>query len=1153
MTKTLLLGLGGTGSRVVNNVAKELRRKKIGINDGEVCCAVLDTNEKDNKLILKTGTSIPVIPTSKDQTIGDYFEEYDHLNLTQWAPDTPSFRKQRMINGASEMRVKSRIAFLDTVNSGRIHDLEKEIVKILDLRDSSDIRVLLISSLSGGTGSGMFIQVALWLRKFFDSRNSEVSIRGIFLLPDIFVNNVENIGGNPKKKIAHYANAYAAIRELNTLNKIIVQGYRPDKRIVIDDLFDSDNPDARPVFDNAFFLDSVNARGKSFNTVGAYEEYAAQLAYMQLFAPMVDELVSVEDNLYRDLVAADEPIYGACGTSRALYPTQDVLEYCALCAGEEALATGWQKLDKEINRQIEQENAEILAGDRNVQSDPRDLYVELFDEKSNKKKEEIGTDGLFVSIKNDVNNEKREKVDGAISVEFKDKVEEFVKYIKEECVDTAVVSRGGLEGILCNDLPNPEKPENFTDRTIDKLIGVVKTQKLVVQSTIEGFEDNCDSIANSIVNGLMPLDMGAVNKKNGNSVYGLFVKENTDGTYRFIHPIAARYILCKLLAAIRSSQEELTPASSRESALEGPQSVSFDYPKSKRPETLENYWEDKRKKWHNNKPEIQFFIKAYKTYNQQQHGLCQQYMSELLLQKVWLKLSKRLVELLENMEEFFGELDDAVKVIKKEKEKNIKKNENISEQILYVNASKERKAAKYASLKMNLAESNDEISGAIINSIYGKVCANANGEIDENAQYLGISVVSSFLKGTMQGYKKQIAEKYEDKIFLSICQAIEEESEGIPQDKPEKKSSLSDGGLFDEVEETVEEIHVAPSIRTYVDRLKELAAPFLIAKTIHSQERDPNSYITTTEGKVIKAPLSSELIFWGFHPSTVKACPQLEEELGNNQATSASNGYGINEIYCYRSIYGVRASTVTKFNEMTTNGEYYTNYSAVIADMMRKNSEVHTPHLDKTWHNFLPYISKKKQDEEDSKFYRNFWLAVAYGAFTVERGQFKFLKRERTRYGSYDYVERVVTLDGRPVGTTEVEKLILAMRHDMDFLVNYVPDMQERYEEELQNLDTYVGTAVFQGLTTSNEDLNPINMIVRYCTHKNSSEEVKHMLVGALESIAQDLSTSYGTESSKEQREQAKYRLCKRIYDSGRMKKADIFRAWTDEFKKLKG
>ena len=86
MTKTLLLGLGGTGSRVVNNVAKELRRKKIGINDGEVCCAVLDTNEKDNKLILKTGTSIPVIPTSKDQTIGDYFEEYDHLNLTQWAP-----------------------------------------------------------------------------------------------------------------------------------------------------------------------------------------------------------------------------------------------------------------------------------------------------------------------------------------------------------------------------------------------------------------------------------------------------------------------------------------------------------------------------------------------------------------------------------------------------------------------------------------------------------------------------------------------------------------------------------------------------------------------------------------------------------------------------------------------------------------------------------------------------------------------------------------------------------------------------------------------------------------------------------------------------------------------------------------------------------
>ena len=44
MAQSLLLGLGGTGSRVVNYVVKELREKHIAINDGNICCAVLDTN-----------------------------------------------------------------------------------------------------------------------------------------------------------------------------------------------------------------------------------------------------------------------------------------------------------------------------------------------------------------------------------------------------------------------------------------------------------------------------------------------------------------------------------------------------------------------------------------------------------------------------------------------------------------------------------------------------------------------------------------------------------------------------------------------------------------------------------------------------------------------------------------------------------------------------------------------------------------------------------------------------------------------------------------------------------------------------------------------------------------------------------------------------
>lgn len=45
MAQTLLLGLGGTGSRIVNYVAADLKKKRISINDGQICCTVLDTNE----------------------------------------------------------------------------------------------------------------------------------------------------------------------------------------------------------------------------------------------------------------------------------------------------------------------------------------------------------------------------------------------------------------------------------------------------------------------------------------------------------------------------------------------------------------------------------------------------------------------------------------------------------------------------------------------------------------------------------------------------------------------------------------------------------------------------------------------------------------------------------------------------------------------------------------------------------------------------------------------------------------------------------------------------------------------------------------------------------------------------------------------------
>ena len=90
MAQTLLIGLGGTGSRVVNNVVKELHLNGQEINNGEMCCAVLDTNVNDNGAIVDSNTGVPVIPTSKAQRIRGYFEEYHHLHMETWCPQSPT-------------------------------------------------------------------------------------------------------------------------------------------------------------------------------------------------------------------------------------------------------------------------------------------------------------------------------------------------------------------------------------------------------------------------------------------------------------------------------------------------------------------------------------------------------------------------------------------------------------------------------------------------------------------------------------------------------------------------------------------------------------------------------------------------------------------------------------------------------------------------------------------------------------------------------------------------------------------------------------------------------------------------------------------------------------------------------------------------------
>ena len=75
----------------------------------------------------------------------------------------------------------------------------------MDLVDRADVEVYVISSLSGGTGSGSFLDVGFMARHLM--RGSVSKIYGFFLLPRVF-------GGLPATGRRN-ANAYAALKELD--------------------------------------------------------------------------------------------------------------------------------------------------------------------------------------------------------------------------------------------------------------------------------------------------------------------------------------------------------------------------------------------------------------------------------------------------------------------------------------------------------------------------------------------------------------------------------------------------------------------------------------------------------------------------------------------------------------------------------------------------------------------------------------------------------------------------------------------------------------------------------------------------------------------------------------------------------------------------
>lgn len=383
---TLLVGIGGTGCRIVDAVWHEAVRNGV-LAEGRLAALGFDTDDNDLRR-LKSLERRQRIRFSSERSI--YRILKDNPEVAAWfVPETrlpAELRNMTMLEGAGQIRMFSRLALHVALKDPQTRlNIETALDRLatFDNRELFEgaIEVLMIGSLAGATGSGAFLQIALLLGELARERGMRAQVRGLFLLPDVFA----RAGRLPVGQIPNVqANGYASLKELNAvIQHVTGRGsardldfeYAPKLR---------PRPDALPL-QSVTLIDFENSNGGNLGpNLLNYTRMAERAAYTLLFSPIGATVSSVGVNDARAKLAAaargSAELYAGIGVGAVVYPTEDIQRYLAVRLVSESLTGDWLRLDELFRQRLRRFQERREQGDLSAQQpDPGLSYIEDLD------------------------------------------------------------------------------------------------------------------------------------------------------------------------------------------------------------------------------------------------------------------------------------------------------------------------------------------------------------------------------------------------------------------------------------------------------------------------------------------------------------------------------------------------------------------------------------------------------------------------------------------------------------------------------------------------------------------------------------------------------------------------------------------------------
>ena len=227
----LVIGLGGTGTDALINLKYQVNRRfklpEKQQKPANIEFLSLETNEHDKKryrgITLDPATEVALL---SNPGIGSILNNRSTLPeyIKSWL--SPNLTITDGTKGASGNRQAGRLLLFEKLNT--VIDAIENKIRNLRMDQENKLLVFILSGLSGGTGGGMFLDIAYIVRGIMEREYGAKGVDKVETMGYLFTPDVNLSGNNLNIHTEEYIqrNGYAALKELDFFMNIQERGQR---------------------------------------------------------------------------------------------------------------------------------------------------------------------------------------------------------------------------------------------------------------------------------------------------------------------------------------------------------------------------------------------------------------------------------------------------------------------------------------------------------------------------------------------------------------------------------------------------------------------------------------------------------------------------------------------------------------------------------------------------------------------------------------------------------------------------------------------------------------------------------------------------------------------------------------------------------------